>query len=43
MRRTALHVAASEGTKDMIELLLALGADPALRDNRGWTPLIRAW
>jgi ankyrin repeat protein len=41
VRRTAaLHEAASRGDVAMVELLLELGADPALRDTEfGATPL----
>jgi ankyrin repeat protein len=38
--QTALHVAAMEGNLDLARTLLALGADPDLRDHRfGSTPL----
>ena len=37
---TALHAAAFDGSVDLVELLLGLGADPSLRDARfGATPL----
>lgn len=37
---TALHHAAGEGKEDLVRLLLALGADPEVRDRRfGATPL----
>jgi ankyrin repeat protein len=37
--RTALHVAAFAGRKDIAELLLDKGADPKRSDARGMTPL----
>ena len=37
--RTALHQAATFGHPDVIPQLLAAGADPALEDNDGYTPL----
>lgn len=38
-RRTLLHLAVLKNRADMVELLLALGADPVGRDDRGYTPL----
>ena len=37
-RRTPLHWAAASGRASIAEMLLARGADPALRDKRGMTP-----
>lgn len=37
--RTPLHAAASRGLIDVARVLLARGADPSLRDDRGMTPL----
>lgn len=39
---TPLHAAVSAGRIDLVELLLANGADPDLRDGSGHTPLERA-
>ncbi|XP_068185089.1 tRNA endonuclease ANKZF1 [Antennarius striatus] len=39
---TLLHVASAAAQKAVIRLLLATGADPACRDNRGQTPYIVA-
>lgn len=36
---TALMIAAIHGNKDLVQLLLRLGADPALADNKGQTAL----
>src|SRR5581483_11433779 len=36
---TALHAAAGQGTDDIVEFLLAHGANPNLKDNKGRTPL----
>ena len=36
---TALHLAAIYGRKDLVEMLLAAGADPNLRTKEGKTPL----
>ena len=36
---TPLHLAAAYGTKEMIEILLEYKADPALKDDRGESPL----
>jgi len=36
---TPLHLAAAYGSKAMIEVLLQYGADPALKDDRGESPL----
>jgi catechol 2,3-dioxygenase-like lactoylglutathione lyase family enzyme len=41
-RRTLLHLAVLKDRADMVELLLALGADPVARDDRGYTPLSAA-
>ena len=38
-RRMPLHFAVQKNLPDMVELLLTLGADPALKDDRGNTPL----
>lgn len=38
-QRTPLHVAAEEGARDKVLLLLSNGADPAATDRNGWTPL----
>jgi ankyrin repeat protein len=39
---TPLHVAAQRGGKEMIDLLLARGADPDVRSRGAWTPLHQA-
>jgi hypothetical protein len=39
---TALHTAAWRARHDVVELLLAHGANPGLRDGRGRTPLMLA-
>ena len=36
---TLLHIAAKEGKKETIELLIAKGADVNAKDEDGWTPL----
>jgi cytohesin len=36
---TTLHIAARNGTTDVLEVLLEAGADPDARDRRGRTPL----
>lgn len=42
--QTSLHCAVSSGYyMDAIRVLLALGANPRLRDKQGKTPLERAW
>jgi ankyrin repeat protein len=38
-RTTALMLAAIRGNKDLVQLLLKLGADPGLADNKGQTAL----
>jgi ankyrin repeat protein len=40
--RTALHIAAAWGHLDVVQLLLAHGADPVIRDDEGLTPAIMA-
>ena len=35
----ALHLAVTSGDILILELLLRAGADPAIRDNKGLTPL----
>jgi ankyrin repeat protein len=35
--RTALHVAARSGNSELVELLLANGANPNIGDDAGWT------
>jgi uncharacterized glyoxalase superfamily protein PhnB len=37
--RTPLHLAVLKNRPRMVELLLALGADPSAKDTRGYTPL----
>jgi ankyrin repeat protein len=37
--KTALHWAAIEGHKSIVEVLLGSGANKELRDNGWWTPL----
>lgn len=39
---TPLHYAADNGNRELVELLLAHGADVNARCERGWTPLLRA-
>lgn len=39
MQRTPLHIAAEEGARDKVLLLLAHGADPSATDKNMWTPL----
>lgn len=34
-----LHIAARRGLADCVSMLLEAGANPALRDSEGWTPL----
>jgi ankyrin repeat protein len=41
-KRTPLHQAASSGAKDVVELLIAKGADVNAKANNGETPLHRA-
>ena len=41
-KRVALHIAAAEGAVAEIEILLAAGADPAVLDRWGATPLDEA-
>jgi ankyrin repeat protein len=41
-QRTALHYAASVAPSDVVELLLATGADPNVADKKGITPLMIA-
>ena len=36
---TALHLAASNGKKDMVEYLIAKGADIHAKNNEQWTAL----
>lgn len=36
--RTPLHIAASSGFREMVEGLVALGADPEFKDRLGITP-----
>jgi len=36
----AIHIAARDGSMELIELLLAHGADVNARDRNGWTPLM---
>jgi hypothetical protein len=35
---TALHIAAQQGSKEMVQRLLNAKANPSQRDARGWTP-----
>lgn len=37
--RTALHLAAADGSVAIVRAALAAGADPNAVDRRGWTPL----
>ena len=39
---TALHIASREGNYEIVEILIANGADVNLSDSEGWTPLMRA-
>jgi len=39
LRRTALHLAVLKNKAEMVDLLLELGANPLVRDDRGNTPL----
>lgn len=41
-QRTPLHVATTEGDKNMVQLLLDCGADPTCKDKFGNTPLSEA-
>jgi ankyrin repeat protein len=38
---TLLHCAAIYGFGEVVEALLAAGADPTIRDDNGGTPLVR--
>jgi len=38
-RNTALHIAASMGSVEMVEYLLAQGADPTIKNREGNTPI----
>jgi ankyrin repeat protein len=38
-KSTALHIAASVGNDELLDLLLQRGADPKLKDSGGFTPL----
>lgn len=40
--QTALHVACRAHRKDLVELLLAERADPNIKDNEAYTPLLAA-
>lgn len=40
---TLLHEAVQHGNPEMVELLLARGADPNLEDRMGRKPLVNAW
>ncbi|GLG97946.1 Ankyrin repeat and sterile alpha motif domain-containing protein 1b [Gryllus bimaculatus] len=42
LRETALWMAASEGHKEVVEALLAAGADPGAEDKTGASPLTQA-
>ena len=37
--KVALHFAAMLNQRDLLDVLLAAGADTSIPDNRGWTPL----
>ena len=39
---TPIHIACIEGHPDAVTVLLALGADPTLADDYGFTPCMRA-
>lgn len=40
--RTALHLACAKGCAEVVELLLAAGASPAVKDSLGCSPLLEA-
>ena len=40
--RTPLHEAAMEGHREIVELLIAAGADVNAKNNWGWTPLFES-
>ena len=37
--RTALHIAAADNNKELVDALIGAGADPTIRDNKGKTAL----
>jgi ankyrin repeat protein len=39
MGRTPLHLASCKGYRNFVRLLLKMGADPTVRDNKGNSPL----
>jgi ankyrin repeat protein len=39
VKMTPMHIAAKQGEREIVELILGYHPNLALKDNRGWTPL----